>query len=116
MSEHTPGPWGWLPSDNGVERWVLQGWCGAKGQFHEGLNHSLNECGVFILSCECPSTDTPYNGDYRPNKADAQLIAAAPELLAACKAVDHIADQLPNTLADVRPLLEAAIAKATKDD
>lgn len=45
-------------------------------------------------------------------EANAKLFSAAPDLLAACEAVQRITNQLPNTLFDVKPLIDAAIAKA----
>lgn len=48
----------------------------------------------------------------KESEANARLIAAAPELLAACKAVSRIIDTLPNTLADVAPAIKAAVVKA----
>ena len=80
---HTPEPWGWVPynDDNphndGYEydRAILQGWCGAPGQFHEGSNHTLDECGALILVCEHPSAPAPAT-DGKPTKADADRITA----------------------------------------
>jgi len=40
------------------------------------------------------------------------LDECAGDLLAACKAVQAIAHQLPNTLEDVKPIIDAAVAKA----
>jgi hypothetical protein len=42
-----------------------------------------------------------------------EVLNAWADLLPACKAVEAIAHQLPNTLADVLPTLTAAIAKAS---
>ena len=46
--------------------------------------------------------------------ANAVLIAAAPDLLAACKVVMAEAKYLPNTLSQITPIVSAAIAKAER--
>lgn len=99
MSEHTPGPWGWLPADSIANgRSILVGWCGAKGQFHEGLGHTLTECGAAILACEGPYEDCPDVRDQTPNEPDALLIAAAPELLEAAKRASVTLDSAEHSL------------------
>ena len=66
-----------------------------------------------VASCDCElgvyARQDIRETEQRPN---ARLISAAPDLLAACEAVQRIAHCLPNTLADVKPLLDAAVAKA----
>lgn len=78
MSEHTPGPWGWIPEDNDDRPGVLQGSCDIPGNRHEGLGHTPEECGKLILACEYETGCEP--GDFRPSAANARLIAASPTL------------------------------------
>jgi hypothetical protein len=91
MSKHTPGPWKW---------WTT----------HEGA-HRINphKGGLVIASCD---TRNPFSEE---QEANARLIAAAPDLLEACKAVKATCPADP----DINPewqaawdLLLAAIAKA----
>ncbi len=85
---HTPGPWKSVFDDE-TEDWriVANGW-----QVADGIT-----------------------GD--PKNNDARLIAAAPDLLEACEQVKLWADEAdPYEAADVLPLIEAAIAKATSPE
>ena len=68
MSTHTPGPWGWSPT--GASLWSHGGWDS------DGLP-VLGRCTEALI-------DDGEEWDIEP--ADARLIAAAPDLLAACKA------------------------------
>jgi len=113
MSEHTPGPWGWMKADPTPinDRTILRGWCGAPGQWHAGLGHSLDECGVPILCCEYPHDEAPDASDLTPSPADARLIAAAPELLAALIAISD--DPLGKGM---QAQAQAAVAKAKPTD
>ena len=101
-SKHTPGPWEVRTIDEPKNRVFVVGAI-VRGQ---------------TADVSLPVAQLLDKAD-NVHMANARLIAAAPEtkashdrLLEACKAVMRIADQLPNTLADVRPLLETAIAKA----
>ena len=97
MSKHTPGPWtASMGTEDDNERWCV-----------------LNEAGYLLATVE---NGAP--GDtLETEEANARLIAAAPGLLAACKAVvDRSGGRLYNTdqvtgsiFAD---LLSAAIARA----
>lgn len=70
MSKHTPGPWKW---------WTT----------HEG-SHRINpeEGGLVIASCD---TRNPFSYE---QEANARLIAAAPDLLKACKALLDVYGEL----------------------
>ena len=96
-TQHTPGPWRW--SDEYQARDLTDTWS------------LLGKDGYGILSC-----DGKCNSPLEANKADAHLIAAAPDLLEAIKGILNLLDSgmngskaLTETLADAR----AAIAKAT---
>ena len=84
MSEHTPGPWVWQ-----IERMALH-----------ALPNGPNQWGMDI--CWIDRT-------MAFSKADAALIAAAPDLLAALKEVVRISDRKHDAWDTAR----AAIAKAT---
>ena len=94
MSKHTPGPW-----------------------FHHGSSGSEHTAGGFIKSSaernSGPLICSIYGTDGQPYKANAQLISAAPDLLAAAERVlaklDH--PTLGVTIYDADALRQA-IAKA----
>lgn len=67
MSAHTPGPWKtkWYPN---ASTWDIS-------------NKSRTICDV------CPDPEGPDEKTFPQAEADARLITAAPELLAACEAV-----------------------------
>jgi len=83
MSEHTPGPWEWSIAD----KWAL-------------LLHQAGQTWVdnSILQCDrcgdCAEHDPTEGGEEFkcawPSKADRALIAAAPDLLAACEAHEYV--------------------------
>lgn len=83
---HTPAPWRYSGADDGF---IIAG-------------DSLPVAQLFDKN-----EDNFYNCE-----ANGLLIAAAPDLLEACRAMQAICHELPNTLSDVAPLIEAAIAKA----
>jgi hypothetical protein len=105
---HTPGPWKW----------------------HWGLGHNLEaDCGVFhepiegqaYSVCRCPRYQSQLQWE-----ADARLMAAAPELLAACKGllpfVEFLDDAGPRgeewqseELKEAIAATNAAVAKAEKE-
>ena len=103
MTSHTPGPW------------VCRHWDGNQQIVIESVRHrGPNE----LALVRPPLTATPHDGwtctaeDVAENEANARLIAAAPELLEACKL------SLKNVLSDTiaistwRDMLRNAIAKA----
>jgi hypothetical protein len=88
---HTPGPWAWTPMSR-------------SDSYQNGSLDAGTRSVVFHSAC------------WWPRKADRTLIAAAPELLEACK-VEEYAFRVPaGTRADdelkALELLRAAIAKA----
>jgi hypothetical protein len=92
MSKHTPGQWEARWSERG-QYWFIDHEQGGEG-------YTLTK-----LNCE---------------EADACLIAAAPDLLAALRAAEewaeHIEDDESRVPVDVRLAMRAAIAKATGED
>ena len=96
MSKHTPGPWEVEFNDVGESgiRWIT-GHVTAKAHKYCGNSGP----GARPDSVTHVSSMTA---------ADAHLIAAAPDLLAACKEALHLLE--PET--DAKPMIEAAIAKA----
>lgn len=101
MSKHTPGPWVVTQYGTAV--------CVATGNYlkphdTERAGEDDEECDDYWIA-EC--ADHLLARDYDECKANARLIAAAPELLEACK--DAAAD-MPNLI--IRKHLQAAIAKA----
>ena len=95
MSEHTPGPW----------------------------KYGVRRDGSMWLSLGNPEKGPHYQGDLVASEADARLIAAAPDLLAACEVVVAFLDRLEDgdesllrirqrVHAPLRAALEPAIAKA----
>ena len=99
MSEakHTPGPWSWsdkfLTSDSAQHTWSL-----------------LGANGYGILSCDGDSNSPQYLGE--SGKADALLIAAAPELLEALKLVRDYIVTMKGNGHEYQAAVDAAIAKA----
>lgn len=91
--KYTPGPWvarnATLPK-SGVIRWVI-----------------LETDNGFTLA-DTGSADTPKHQD----EANAHLLAAAPDLLEACKAALEIRNKYGTSGAPVSKQLEAAIQKA----
>lgn len=95
-AKHTPGPWKYDPKDGSLDSLSDV----AVGRFHSGRDDM--------------------GSDMRPRKADARLIAAAPELLAALEgviawAIEH--EEGSAFVANVRKPIEfekarAALAKA----
>lgn len=93
MSKHTLGPWEWsnqYKSSDNSDTWSL-----------------IGADGYGILSC-----DGEANSPQSCNKADAQLIAAAPELLEALKLADAALEGANMNMDVVKRKVKAAIAKA----
>ena len=95
MSGHTPGPWRILPNYPGDGRWNIS-----------------TDNGVVEKVIVAP--DDGWNSSYTEfteREANARLIAAAPELLAACLLVlGHLNGSTGEV--DAVAILDAAIAKA----
>lgn len=96
MSPHTPGPW--YQHSARIERIIVNGSC--------------------VYEVRDTTTDGGFagNGDGLPNPQDVRLMAAAPELLAALKAVceawDSREDDYFPGMTHAQDLAETAIAKA----
>lgn len=86
MSGHTPGPWDWL----------------ARGANAGGGHH------LYIIDATNRKIAALW-GKAEEKEANAQLVAAAPDMLAALKVV---AENWCNDFTDEWPVIEAAIAKA----
>ena len=93
-AKHTPGPWQ-------VNR---------KGQTH--VEAARDGQGINIIA-NCDDPDDIRTRD--EDRANAKLIAAAPELLAACEAAVFGANHIDcvRAMQEVLPQIRAAIAKAT---
>ena len=89
-TKHTPGPWT-CNANYGTQHYMV--W-DADGNYHEMRDDVAS-----------PEMD-----------ANARLIAAAPDMLAVCKLLDHIAGSVPFTreFHDAVVMARVAIAKATK--
>ncbi|MDD4888409.1 MAG: hypothetical protein PHU85_00635 [Phycisphaerae bacterium] len=106
QGKHTPGPWGWGENEN-EDRYCLFG-----ADCNTILEPELRLYGdgktLLAIKFDCPDNAT--------DEANARLIAAAPDLLAACEAVvaEHPAENgrgvdLPQSLF---AMLNTAIARA----
>jgi len=73
MSKHTPGPWHWGFPDGEDERSQLEG------------NVEYPEMNPVLMAWGCQPKCIPGGCPLLPKKADRDLIAAAPDLLEACK-------------------------------
>lgn len=104
MSKHTPGPWVYAR------------------EYGESVTEApkittVARCADFVIGLECDYPGGDYrNGDHSGDEeADARLIAAAPDLLEACRAMldcCYDMDRNDETLAAVKATMKA-IAKAT---
>jgi len=75
MSEHTPGPWGFMDdSQIGYKPTV----CNEAGRTHQPGAHYVADVRGPGIEWGCPSVE---------GAANAHLIAAAPDLLEACEAI-----------------------------
>lgn len=105
MSAHTPGPWGGVTDEFGL--------CKRAIAYPEGDDRDHDLC---VVQC----------GDPDELEANARLIAAAPDLLAACEEALEFAEdqedvvdgdygeQKPNRAMQLASMLRAAIAKAER--
>ncbi len=81
MPEHTPGPWETLPHDK---------------TFFDPMHGDVNHGYIFvhaggILICDVSNANAWILADRNTHKANARLIAAAPDLLEALKAIEATA-------------------------
>ena len=90
--KHTPGPWSLLKSSGDGKR-----------------QYVTSSCGDYFLDlrCEVDSDDR----DYDTAIANARLIAAAPDLLAACETIEQLGKSRYCDLG-IDKMVRAAIAKA----
>jgi hypothetical protein len=95
--KHTPGTWDLIAPDE------HHGW-----YVEDGLGRSI--CDLYYLNGHTVIDHDP--GGHGETEANARLIAAAPDLLAALKAVKHGAEY-EDELGDV---IEAALSKAEASD
>lgn len=86
QTKHTPGPWA-VESDTDI----------------------VSDSGDFVASCHEPGSDVSTAREY----ANARLIAAAPDLLAALQAIMDDPDAVDHILHLDAVAADAAIAKAT---
>ena len=98
-SQHTPGPWKSLPEEADKPYIRVRGT--ALGRRYKIAN----------------VMDPTYNGatdqDFEETRANARLIAAAPELYAALEQIAQISEYNTSSMGWVVGLAKAAIAKAT---
>jgi hypothetical protein len=87
MKKYTPGPWKFMPTEGDV-----------MGKFI-GNNNAV-VCDFGYSTQYYPTEGKP------PNDADARLIAAAPELYEACKAVELWVDRLLDGIHTNSPITE----------
>ncbi len=101
MSDHTPGPWT-VSRDSSTSVCVLAR--------RADIDH------MRVVRYGCPEALDPVaicHGATETRKANARLIAAAPELLAACKSIVALCSGYKELSKELDlPLVEAAIAKA----
>ncbi len=99
MNKHTPGPWD-FPKEQSAIRYTV---------------NDMHNRHVAMVSCYCAK-----QGDEVENLANAQLIAAAPDMLEALKSLVSFTERTTEgwTEADLEILDQAqtAIAKATGGD
>ena len=95
-TQHTPGPWAVDPDDRPGMEWN---------------NHIVQQARPNFAICFMTRSGKRDNSEA---EANARLIAAAPELLAACEAA--LNDRMFKELPEVATLLINAIAKARGDE
>jgi hypothetical protein len=107
-TKHTPGPWKVAFTETGSQ------YIDAKGKYDYGAQAVL----VVAEDCEAhPVADTSCNWTCRDGaecEANARLVSAAPDLLAACEAA--LNERMFKDWPDVATLLIKAIKKATSSD
>ena len=109
-TQHTPGPWWW---EDGVLNCLSQT-PQHNGKTCQECGHEPVECPDMVLlfgrKIECDE----YIESWEPSKADADLIAAAPDLLAQLQFAVKLFESIPilNATAQV-DAMRATIAKAT---
>lgn len=109
MSKHTPGPWRYMPGGGHATNRIVGAGDIQKYGWPEPINGVSNASYSDTVCSDVGDIDLPGPA------ANAKLIAAAPELLAAARAAWNCIGELPPTQArvEVGAMLTAAIAKAT---
>jgi hypothetical protein len=104
--KHTPGPWEWSSDDDG--HLVRMGDAVDSPGTH--ASHNLWKCEHMID----PEAGVADRRQFAQAEANAQLIAAAPDLLEALKQARHwiAVERHPALLKDILALIDPAIAKA----
>ena len=110
MSKHTPGPWVYDEENADGDTYTI-----AHSPNYQAAIRSVSDPAVLV---DIRRSDLADSRSLEEARANARLIAAAPELLAACQAYLD-AEKLTNAAAYVRALSETkrliaeAVAKAT---
>jgi hypothetical protein len=118
MSEtkHTPGPWGYVPSNENHGPYVVNEW--GAGDICDCYSMTNPDA----LSVRNGGVSKPVHFQNEEADANARLIAAAPDLLEALKAAKEVVDVtegMASSRSDddfvwaAQKLIDAAIAKAT---
>lgn len=114
-AKHTPGPWKWGCTDDGHE--IRMGTALASFGTWESQHLIEYNHEIFQDEDEDDGDPSPETRQYKEAEANARLIAAAPELLAACQAFLELfrkSDMFPeDECHDLYNVMEDAIAKAT---
>lgn len=109
-SKHTPGPWHIEKGSNTFcETWHVAHHSSVRAQ-------TIADCGAIVNQVYAGSLDNYVGERVNENhEANARLIAAAPELLEACKAVlyEHDMGEHPLLVNRLSDLVRGAINKAT---
>lgn len=113
MSEakYTPGPWAWIRDTDGYH--LVTAHSGQRVVLTSAINNSLGDWDAPGTSCLFAREGDPSQlVPLTPDHPDARLIAAAPELLAACElALAFVLSQRMGS-GNVEPELLRVIAKA----
>lgn len=80
MSEHTPSPWEAYDANEGMDKAYGPLWCVSDDRYHNPPDDGYEYCFQAQINCGC--------------EADARLIAAAPDLLAALIEMRNLFDMM----------------------
>lgn len=101
MSKHTPGPWKWTLSGDPRDMYQLEG----------NIKYADMNPILVAYDCGCQADKETDRCPIGPDPADMKIIAAVPDLLAACKAALEMCS-FPIGTAWVKEQLQNAISKA----
>lgn len=104
MNKHTPGPW----------KWTLPGGPGDIYQLEGNVEYADMNPILMAYDCGCQTDKETARCPLSPDPADMKLIAAAPDLLAACKAAIEKCP-FPVGASLVKEQLQNAVSKAEGD-